>query len=226
MLSAVSQQIQTIQEGLRRNAELKATEQNKPIPIDLLGKEVQINPDMAIFVTMNPGYAGRSNLPDNLKKLFRSFAMTKPDRQLIAEVMLFSQGFRTAEKLASKVVPFFRLCDEQLSHQSQYDFGLRALKYVLVSAGIIKRIRVKHVLDSANGTDDRERMTALGAVPAEQQILVQSVCETMVPKLIAEDIPLLYSLLSDVFPQVPYERNEMEQLKSHIKRVCLGRIRF
>jgi dynein heavy chain 1 len=63
---------------------------------------------MAIFITMNPGYAGRSNLPDNLKKLFRNLAMTKPNRQLIAQVMLYSQGFRTAEKLASKIVPFFQ----------------------------------------------------------------------------------------------------------------------
>ena len=79
-----------------------------PIGVELIGKHVKISTDMAIFITMNPGYAGRSNLPDNLKKLFRSLAMTKPDRQLIAEVMLYSQGFRTAEKLASKVVPFFK----------------------------------------------------------------------------------------------------------------------
>jgi len=76
--------------------------------IELVGKQVKVNPDMAIFITMNPDYAGRSNLPDNLKKLFRSLAMTQPDRQLIAEVMLYSQGFKTAEKLASKIVPFFK----------------------------------------------------------------------------------------------------------------------
>ncbi len=78
------------------------------IQIELIGKDVKVNKDMAIFITMNPGYAGRSNLPDNLKKLFRSLAMTTPNRQLIAQVMLYSRGFRTAEKLASKIVPFFR----------------------------------------------------------------------------------------------------------------------
>lgn len=78
------------------------------ISIELVSKQVKVSRDMAIFVTMNPGYAGRSNLPDNLKKLFRSLAMTSPDRQLIAQVMLYSQGFRMAEKLASKIVPFFK----------------------------------------------------------------------------------------------------------------------
>lgn len=44
----------------------------------------------------------------------------------------------------------------------------------------------------------------------EQEILIQSVCETMVPKLVAEDIPLLFSLLNDVFPNVNYTRAEMK----------------
>ncbi|UYV74438.1 DYNC1H1 [Cordylochernes scorpioides] len=157
MLSAVSQQIQTIQETLK-NAQQAVPGSGPPtsLTVELIGKQVRVSPDMAIFITMNPGYAGRSNLPDNLKKLFRSLAMTKPDRQLIAQVMLFSQGFRNAEKLASKIVPFFKLCGEQLSNQSHYDFGLRALKSVLVSAGNIKRDRIQHIKSATQESVNEE----------------------------------------------------------------------
>lgn len=112
--------------------------------------------------------------------------MTRPDRELIAQVMLFSQGFRTAESLASKIVPFFNLCDEQLSPQPHYDFGLRALKAVLASAGILKRERL---LKASSEVEDE--MTGLSDNISEQIILIQSVTETIVPKLVAEDVPLL-----------------------------------
>lgn len=161
-----------------------------PKQIELLGEPTTLHPNVGIFVTMNPGYAGRSNLPDNLKQLFRAVAMTVPDRGMIArvggrqqkrcgammlvvtvivphqnadglwphrpsmperwcacklltliprlpghgpQVMLFSQGIETAEELAGKIVLLFHLCEEQLSPQPHYDFGLRALKTVLVS---------------------------------------------------------------------------------------------
>lgn len=96
--------------------------------------------------------------------------------------MLFSQGFRTAETLASKIVPFFNLCAEQLSSQPHYDFGLRALKAVLVSAGHLKRERLQSKDQALEGSSIEI---------AEQEILIQSVTETIVPKLVAEDVPLL-----------------------------------
>ena len=77
--------------------------------------------------------------------------MTSPDNVLIAQVMLYSQGFRTAEILAHKVVPFFKLCNEQLSSQSHYDFGLRSLKSVLIMAGNVKREKIQSI---------REKLTA------------------------------------------------------------------
>lgn len=117
-----------------------------------------------------------------------SMAMTRPDRELIAQVMLFSQGFRTAETLASKIVPFFNLCDEQLSPQPHYDFGLRALKAVLASAGILKRERLQSAR-LAEGNDTS--LSVLSDAVSEQVILIQSVTETIVPKLVADDVPLL-----------------------------------
>lgn len=178
ILSAVSQQVQSIQQGLASLVTNPNTE------IELVGKQLRINKNIGIFITTNPTYAGRSTLPPNLTKLFRPMAMTRPDRELIAQVMLFSQGFRTAESLASKIVPFFNLCSEQLSPQPHYDFGLRALKAVLSSAGILKRERLANI--AANGNSDTN-----SDVVAEQIILIQSVTETIVPKLVADDVPLL-----------------------------------
>uniref|UniRef100_A0A1I7Y6V7 Dynein heavy chain, cytoplasmic n=1 Tax=Steinernema glaseri TaxID=37863 RepID=A0A1I7Y6V7_9BILA len=211
MLSAVSQQIQTIQESVRAGGDMS---------VDLVGKTLTVNSNMAIFITMNPGYSGRSNLPDNLKQLFRSLAMTQPDRQLIAQVMLFSQGFRTAEKLAKKIVPLFILCKEQLSDQCHYDFGLRALKYVLVSAGNLKREHIQRQKEQAarQGSEIDESLITGDAI--EQQILIQSVCDTLVPKLVSEDIALLYSLLQDVFPNITYQESEMRELRAEIGKVC------
>ncbi|KAI7825176.1 dynein heavy chain [Gamsiella multidivaricata] len=213
ILSAVSQQVQTIQLGL------KEAKTNPNHEIELVGKNVRVNTNTGIFITMNPGYAGRSNLPDNLKKLFRSIAMTKPDRELIAQVMLSSQGFRTAEMLASKVIPLFNLCDEKLSPQSHYDFGLRALKSVLVSAGNMKRDRLQELRSSnpENLTAEFERISE--GVP-EQEILIQSIRETVVPKLVADDISILMGLLKAVFPGVEYNPVSLQPLRKAIKDIC------
>ena len=179
ILSAVSQQILTIQRGLIE----------RQSSIELLGRSIKLHENVGIFVTMNPGYAGRSNLPDNLKTLFRSVAMVVPDRKLIAQVMLYSQGIVSAEMLSGKVVELFLSCESKMSKQSHYDFGLRALKTLLVSAGGLKR----KALEDGESTGDN-----LSVI--ETKVMVEGICNNVIPKLVAEDSPVFTSILEEVFP--------------------------
>ena len=170
-----------------------------------------LNHQMGIFVTMNPGYAGRSQLPDNLKQLFRNMAMVKPDKDMIAQVTLYSQGYKTAERLSGKMVSLFDLCSNQLSSQSHYDFGLRALKSVLVNAGNLKRREEKEKKSSGE---------EVNIAFWEQNILLKSVCDTLIPKLVAEDITLFHSLLTGVFPDAKVEEVKEDLLREKIVELC------
>jgi dynein heavy chain len=102
-------------------------------------KVIQVDRWTGLFITMNPGYAGRSELPDNLAQLFRPVAMMAPNLNEIVKITLMSEGFKQNESLSKKVVTIFELMLKQLSKQDHYDFSMRAVKSVLNSCGRIKR---------------------------------------------------------------------------------------
>ncbi|KAF8821953.1 dynein heavy chain family protein, partial [Cardiosporidium cionae] len=169
VLSVIAQQLQLIHQA--------SVENRKDIIIE--GSKLSLKPSCGVFVTMNSGYAGRTELPDNLKIFFRPVAMMFPDFSRIAETMLFAEGFRHSRCLATKFITMINLCKEQLTKHSHYEFGLRTVKATLTLAGILKRL--------------------YSSMP-EDALVVQAARDWNLPKLSEDEKKIFEEIVSDLFP--------------------------
>jgi len=149
---------------------------------------VNVDPTCGVFITMNPGYLGRSELPEAIKSLFRPITVVVPDMELICENMLMAEGFIHAKVLAKKFISLYELCRDLLSKSYHYDWGLRAVKSVLIVAGTFKR--------------------ADPDIP-EDALLMRALRDFNLPKIIAADLSIFYGLLGDLFPgiEIPRKRD-------------------
>jgi len=171
VLSVVATQVKSILDAIK----------NGKSRFRFMSEEISLITTVGAFITMNPGYKGRAELPENLKALFRPCAMVVPDLMNICEIMLSAEGFIDSKDLSKKFVTLYRLNKQLLSAQEHYDWGLRAVKSVLVIAGELKR-----------------------GDPAidERRTLMRALRDTNMAKLSKDDIYVFMKLIQALFPGI------------------------
>lgn len=199
VLSVCAQQIACILSAIR----------NKLRSFQFLdGQTLDLNPGVGYFITMNPGYAGRQELPENLKELFRGVTMMVPDRQIIMKVKLAAAGYQEYAPLSIKFHCLYRLCEQQLSKQAHYDFGLRNILSVLRTAGA--QLRSEKIASAKNKTK----------VKSENYLLCRTLRDMNMSKFVAKDVPLFLSLMEDLYPGLNPEKAKFPDVEREVSAVC------
>jgi dynein heavy chain len=189
VLSVCSVQFKAVTDAIRQKAKRFVIQDD----------EVDLDPSCGAYITMNPGYIGRSELPEGLKALFRPITVVVPDLNLICQNMLMAEGFIGAQALADKFTTLYFLCKDLLSAQKHYDWGLRAIKSVLVVAGSFKRAEPEN---------------------SEDAILMRALRDFNLPKIAAEDLEVFMGLLGDLFPGIDPPRKRDMDFEHIIEKAC------
>jgi dynein heavy chain len=100
-----------------------------------------------------------------------------------------------ARSLSVKITQSLLLSSEQLSTQTHYDYGMRAVKSIILAAGVLKRTY----------PDDDEFELCLRAI---------SSCN--IPKFVNPDIPQFKGIISDLFPTTSQDKAVNESLHEAI----------
>ncbi|VVC43185.1 Dynein heavy chain, domain-2,Dynein heavy chain domain,Dynein heavy chain, domain-1,Dynein heavy chain, P- [Cinara cedri] len=190
VLSSITQQILSILSALATNL--------KTLVIDK--RNITLIPTCGIFITTSSCYEDRLNLPQNLKSMFRTVSMIVPDNKLIAETMLFGEGFKDPRNVTNKIILLFSLCKQLLDKHNFYEYGLGSLIKLIKYAGKCKRENLKI-------TDD--------------EIILLAFHKMSLVNMTKEDLPIFMDIINNIFSDITLPETKNNLLIDAVKRSML-----
>ncbi|XP_054010575.1 dynein axonemal heavy chain 7-like [Hylaeus anthracinus] len=195
LLSMITQNLICIFQAITTNLKI----------ITFEGSTLNMNPTGHICTITNLGSFKYSNLPDNLKILFRTISMMAPDIGRIVEVELFAAGISNSKLLASKLVTLYKILSEQLWCESCNTFNICSAKAVVRSVIYLKR----------SFPDEDESM-----------LLLRSLIDICLPKLCNMDILIFKNIVHNIFPDTVLLPPDYTVLLNTLEMICKRRFLY
>ncbi|XP_008181522.3 dynein heavy chain 2, axonemal [Acyrthosiphon pisum] len=190
VLSSITQQISSIFSALA--ADLKT--------LVIENRNVALVSSCGIFITTCPTNEYNKYLPDNFKSMFRTVSMIVPDSKLIAETILFSEGFKDSKTLGNKIFVVYSLFKQIVNKQNYCEYGLRSLIGLIKYAGNYKRTNTE--------------------IP-DNEIILLAVHKTILANINKEELPIFTDMINNLFPDITPPETKYEVLIDAIKRSML-----
>ncbi|KAG7202889.1 hypothetical protein KM043_010036 [Ampulex compressa] len=163
------------------------------------GSTLNLQPTGHICIVMKNCRSMHTELPDNLKILFRTVSMMVLDVSRIVEVELFAAGFSDAKSLASKLVMIYKLLSEQLEKKCSHKLGICAMKIVLRTATYLK----------LNLPEENERT-----------LFLRSLIDITIPRLRDSEVIIFKGIIDNMFPEVILPPPDFKAVMESLEIVC------